>query len=149
MEAYKKKRDFKKTNEPSGAVKSTRGNTGKNTYVIQKHQASHLHWDLRLEMGGVLKSWAVPKEPPKTKGLKRLAVQTEDHPVDYAKFHGTIPEGQYGAGTVEIWDSGSFEIEEKKPDELMIDINGKKLKGPYALIRFKKAGPKSWLFFKR
>lgn len=143
LEEYKKKRDLKKTNEPGGKVKK-----GKNEiYVIQKHDASHLHYDLRLEMDGVLKSWAIPKDPPKEKGIKRLAIQTEDHPVDYADFEGIIPEGHYGAGTVETWDKGTYELEKREYDEIIIRINGNKLKGRYCLIKFK-GQEKNWLFFK-
>jgi len=98
MEEYTCKRKFEKTTEPEGELKIGSGNI----YVIQKHAATHLHYDLRLEMDGVLKSWAIPKEPPTATGVKRLAVQVEDHPVDYANFEGVIPEGEYGAGTVEI-----------------------------------------------
>jgi len=118
-----------------------------NIYVIQKHNATHLHYDLRLEINGVLKSWAIPKTPPTDKGIKRLAVQTEDHSIDYAGFEGIIPEGNYGAGTVEIWDKGTFEIEEHETDKLVIHINGKKLEGRYCLIRLK-GQEKNWLFFK-
>lgn len=118
-----------------------------NIYVIQKHNATHLHYDLRLEINGVLKSWAIPKTPPTDKGVKRLAVQTEDHSIDYAGFEGIIPEGNYGAGTVEIWDKGTFEIEEHEKDKLVIHINGKKLEGRYCLIRLK-GQEKNWLFFK-
>jgi len=143
LENYKKMRNFKKTSEPEGKVKMGKNNI----YVIQKHDASHLHYDLRLEMDGVLKSWAIPKSPPTEKGVKRLAVQTEDHPVDYADFEGVIPEGQYGAGKVEIWDRGTYELEKRKDDEIIIRINGKKLKGRYCLIKFK-GQEKNWLFFK-
>ena len=143
LEEYKKMRNFKKTNEPEGEVKLGKNNI----YVIQKHDASHLHYDLRLEMDGVLKSWAIPKNPPIAKGVKRLAIQTEDHPVDYADFEGVIPEGQYGAGKVEIWDKGTYELEERKDDEIIIRINGKRLKGRYCLIKFK-GQEKNWLFFK-
>ena len=143
LEEYKKIRNFKKTNEPEGKEKIGKNNI----YVIQKHDASHLHYDLRLEMNGVLKSWAIPKSPPTEKGIKRLAVQTEDHPVDYAGFEGVIPEGQYGAGTVEIWDRGTYEPEKIKDDEIIIRINGKKLKGRYCLIKFK-GQEKNWFFFK-
>lgn len=116
-------------------------------YVIQRHDATHLHYDLRLEMNGVLKSWAVPKTPPTESGIKRLAVQVEDHPLDYADFEGTIPEGMYGAGTVEIWDRGKYVLKEKTDNRLIFEIKGKKLKGLYCLILFK--GKKNWLFFKK
>jgi len=116
-------------------------------YVIQRHQASHLHWDLRLEMDGVLKSWAVPKEPPVKSGIRRLAVQVEDHPIEYANFEGVIPEGQYGAGIVEIWDKGTYRLIERTPDKIVFEIHGKRLKGKYCLLRFK--GEKNWLFFKK
>ena len=118
-----------------------------NIYVIQKHAATHLHYDLRLEMDGVLKSWAIPKEPPSALGVRRLAVQVEDHPVEYANFEGTIPEGEYGAGTVEIWDRGTYKLIERKEDKLIVEINGKKLKGIYVLLRFR--DQKNWLFFKK
>ena len=116
-------------------------------YLIQKHRATHLHFDLRLEMDGVLKSWAIPKEPPTVSNVKRLAVQVEDHPIEYANFEGTIPEGEYGAGTVEIWDSGTYKIIDKKENKLVIEIKGKKLKGFFVLVRFKEK--KNWLFFKK
>jgi len=120
---------------------------GGRIYVIQKHQARNLHYDLRLEINGVLKSWAIPKTPPTEKGIKRLAVQVEDHPTDYANFHGTIPEGQYGAGTVEIWDKGEYVLKEKGEDRLVFEVKGDKLKGDYCLVLFK--GKKNWLFFKK
>jgi len=118
-----------------------------NIYVIQKHDATHLHYDMRLEINDVLKSWAIPKTPPREKGIKRLAIQTEDHPIEYASFEGVISEGNYGAGSVEIWDKGTFEIEENEKDKLVIHINGKKLEGRYCLIRFK-GQEKNWLLFK-
>jgi DNA ligase D-like protein (predicted 3'-phosphoesterase) len=118
-----------------------------NLYVIQKHSAAHLHYDLRLEMDNVLKSWAIPKEPPTCSGIRRLAIQVEDHPVGYATFEGIIPEGEYGAGSVEIWDKGSYKLIDRKEDKLVIEINGSKLKGIYVLVRFK--DPKEWLFFKK
>ena len=143
LEEYNKMRDFRKSNEPEGRIEMGENNI----YVIQRHDASHLHYDLRLEMDGVLKSWAIPKSPLIEKGVKRLAVQTEDHPVDYADFEGVISEGQYGAGTVEIWDRGTYKLEKRKDDEIIIKINGKKLKGRYCLIKFK-GQEKNWLFFK-
>jgi len=143
LEEYRKKRDFEKTREPEGSHKVE----AENIYVIQKHQATHLHYDLRLEMDGVLKSWAVPKTPPTVTGVKRLAVQVEDHPVEYASFEGTIPEGQYGAGTVEIWDKGQYILKERDENKLVFEIKGNKLRGDYCLVRFK--GAKNWLFFKK
>lgn len=143
LNEYRGKRDFKKTTEPKGDVAA--GKRG--IYVIQRHDASHLHFDLRLEMDGVLKSWAVPKEPPTSSGVKRLAVQVEDHPVDYASFEGSIPEGEYGAGTVEIWDKGTYKLINRKEDKLIVEIDGAKLNGVYVLVRFK--DKKNWLFFKK
>ena len=118
-----------------------------NIYVVQKHDATHLHYDMRLEMNGVLKSWAIPKMLPTEKGIKRLAVQTDDHPIEYANFEGVIPEGSYGAGSVEIWDKGTYEIEENEKDKIVVHINGGKLKGRYCLVRFK-GQEKNWLLFK-
>jgi len=119
----------------------------KNIYVIQKHFFKHLHYDLRLEINGVLKSWAIPKIPPAKKGIKRLAIQTEDHTIDYADFEGVISEEPYGTDSVEIWDKGTHEIYENKKDKILIYINGKKLVGNYCLIRLKDQ-EKNWLFFK-
>jgi len=116
-------------------------------YVIQKHAATRLHFDLRLEMDGVLKSWAIPKEPSTLPDVKRLAVQVEDHPVEYASFEGTIPEGEYGAGRVEIWDRGTFKLIDRKENKLIVEINGAKLSSAYVLVRFK--DEKNWLFFKK
>ena len=116
-------------------------------YVIQKHAATHLHFDLRLEMDGVLKSWAVPKEPPTSPDVKRLAVQVEDHPLEYASFEGAIPEGEYGAGTVEIWDKGTYSLIDQKENKLVVEIKGAKLNGAYVLVRFR--DDKNWLFFKK
>lgn len=118
-----------------------------NIYVIQKHDTTHVHYDMRLEMNGVLKSWAIPKTPPTEKGIKRLAIQTEDHPIEYANFEGIIPEGSYGAGSVEIWDKGTYIIEENEEDKLVIYIYGNKLEGRYCLIQLK-GQEKNWLFFK-
>lgn len=142
LKDYQRKRDFEKTLEPRGETKRDGGNL----YVIQKHAATHLHYDLRLEMDGVLKSWAVPKTPPTQSGTRRLAVQVEDHPIDYADFEGTIPEGEYGAGTVEIWDKGEYSLRDGKEDKLILEIKGKRLQGIYCLIKFK---DKNWLFFKK
>ena len=143
LEEYREKRDFRKTTEPMGSQTRERGNI----YVIQKHDATHLHYDLRLEMDGVLKSWAVPKVPPTERGLKRLAVQVEDHPIEYANFAGIIPEGEYGAGTVEIWDRGKYHLKERTENKLVFEIEGTKLRGTYCLLRFK--GKENWLFFKK
>jgi DNA ligase D-like protein (predicted 3'-phosphoesterase) len=121
--------------------------SGDRIYVIQKHAATRLHFDLRLEMDGVLKSWAIPKEPPTSPDVKRLAVQVEDHPVEYAGFEGIIPEGEYGAGTVEIWDKGTYNLIDRKENKLIVEIKGAKLNGVYVLVRFRDV--KNWLFFKK
>jgi DNA ligase D-like protein (predicted 3'-phosphoesterase) len=143
LEEYKKKRDFSKTSEPEPKAK-----TGTDQmYVVQRHQARNLHWDLRLERNGVLVSWAVPKEPPAEKGVRRLAIQTEDHPIEYGSFSGVIPEGEYGAGTVELWDRGEYETEKWEENEIIVIIHGKRLEGRYCLIRFKKVKD-GWLFFR-
>ena len=145
---YHSKRNFKKTNEPSGEIKKLAQSNL--IYVIQKHQATHLHYDLRLEIEGVLKSWAIPKEPPMQPNLKRLAVKTEDHPIEYAEFTGEIPKGEYGAGKVEIWDKGTFIPIEIDDAKIIFSINGEKLKGDYCLIKLRpKTDPKNWLFFKK
>lgn len=142
---YKKKRNFNQTSEPKGMRKESKT---KNIYSIQEHRATHLHWDLRLEKDGVLKSWALPKEPSTDSKIRRLAVQTEDHPVDYAFFEGVIPKGQYGAGTIKLYDKGTYELIEFKPNErYVININGRKLKGLFVILKFK--GEKNWLFFKK
>ncbi|MFH0929310.1 MAG: DNA polymerase ligase N-terminal domain-containing protein [Candidatus Aenigmatarchaeota archaeon] len=144
----KRKRDKKGTTEPKGKINKTNNKKNHFTYVIQRHWASHLHNDLRLEFDGVLKSWAIPKDPLLTlKGKKLLAVEVEDHPLDYATFEGSIPEEQYGAGKVKIWDNGTFELIDKKPKKIIFNIKGKKLKGSYVLVKFKP--PKNWLFFKK
>jgi len=138
---YKKKRDFKITPEPQGELKQDRGAR----FVVQKHKATHLHYDFRLELDGVLKSWAVPKGPPTEPNIRRLAVAVEDHPVDYISFEGTIPEGEYGAGTVEIWDKGTFELKERTDKTISMILQGKKLQGDYRLVNFKE---NNWLIFK-
>lgn len=148
LKEYKEKRDFRKTPEPQpSTVPMKREGL---VYVIQKHQASHLHYDLRLEEGGVLKSWAIPKLPPIKEGVRRLAVETEDHPLDYEEFEGVIPEGEYGAGKVEVWDQGTYLPQETDPGKRIVEIKGHKLSGRYGLIKLKVKNPedKNWLFFK-
>ena len=160
LDNYHKKRDFNLTAEPFGGDKET-PDAEKTIFVIQKHDASNLHFDFRLLVDGVLKSWAVPKGPSTNPDDKRLAVPTEDHPVEYATFEGTIPEDQYGGGTVMVWDAGTYE-NLKKDDEgneiPMLDqlekgsctfsLNGKKLQGGYTLFRFKKGKKPLWMLKK-
>lgn len=153
---YNSKRDFKKTPEPKGAI--ARRRSGAPEFVIQKHDASRLHYDFRLEIGGVLVSWAIPKGPSLDPGEKRLAVRTEDHPMAYGGFEGVIPEGEYGGGTVMLWDRGTFEPEGKasaatqlRKGSLKFALNGARLKGSFALVRMKpRQGEKSenWLLIK-
>lgn len=114
-------------------------------FVVHRHDALHLHWDLRLERDGVLKSWAVPKEPPEAPGVRRLAIAVEDHGLDYVDFEGTIPEGEYGAGEVRIWDSGTYEVLSEHERRLKLRFAGARLKGEYALVPLE---GKNWLFFK-
>ncbi len=149
LSEYKKKRKFDKTPEPGATKKHSR--TGR-MFVVQKHRASQLHYDFRLEAGGVLKSWAVPKGPSLDPTVKRLAMQVEDHPVDYAKFEGVIPEGEYGGGTVMVWDYGTYKPEDTdnveqaiKKGELKFSLNGKKLKGSWVLVRTR---DRQWLLMK-
>ena len=125
--------------------------SGKPIFVIQKHKATHLHYDFRLEKGGVLKSWAVPKEPPMEENVKRLAIQVEDHELEYANFEGQIPKDEYGAGTVEIWDKGYYVPLKFEPKEILVELKGKKLKGTYCLIKLKSnlSQDKNWLIFKK
>ena len=115
-------------------------------FVIQKHAATHLHYDFRLEMVGVLKSWAIPKDPPTEPGVKRLAVQVEDHKLSYITFEGIIPEGEYGAGKVELWDKGTYALKHRSANKIVFTLHGDKLSGDYTLLRFKE--DKNWLFFK-
>jgi len=115
-------------------------------FVIQKHKATHLHYDFRLEMDNVLKSWAVPKEPPTAPGLRRLAVEVEDHALDYINFEGTIPEGEYGAGTVEIWDKGTYILKNRTDKLIEFTLQGSRLIGDYALIHFKE---NNWLLIRK
>lgn len=116
-------------------------------FVVQEHQATNLHWDFRLEMDDVLKSWAVPKEPPTRPGLRRLAVQVEDHQLDYIDYEGIIPEGEYGAGAVNIWDRGTYALESRKPDKIVFELHGERMKGRYVLLHFTEK-PENWLIFK-
>jgi len=131
LRAYQKKRQFNKTSEPAGRIIRS----GKSRFVVQEHWASHHHFDFRLEMEGVLKSWAVPKGLPEKKGIKRLAIQVEDHPLDYINFRGRIPQGLYGAGKVKIYDKGRYELIEKRKDRISFKLKGKKIKGEYHLIK--------------
>ena len=142
LEDYGAKRHFKKTPEPRGQ----RIGKGGTRFVVHKHASSHLHYDFRLEMEGVLKSWAVPKGVPDELGVRRLAVQVEDHPIEYIDFTGRIPEGEYGAGTVEIWDTGEFRLDKKEPNRLEFTLRGERLSGDYVLIH---TNGQNWLFLKR
>ena len=138
LAAYKAKRDFGKTPEPSGKAESSAAG---NLFIVQKHDATRLHWDLRLEVEGVLKSWAVTKGPSPDPDVKRLAVRTEDHPMSYAEFEGTIPKGEYGGGTVMLWDRGSWApIEGKSAKDLdkghlHFTLEGERMQGEWLLIR--------------
>src|SRR5579863_5053387 len=158
LKEYKKKRSFSSTPEPQG------GHPDSKTlqFVVQKHAASRLHYDFRLEMDGVLKSWAVPKGPSLNPADKRLAMEVEDHPFDYKDFEGTIPAGNYGAGTVMVWDQGTYEVQpdaDRKTNEtlafeqwqaghLRFTLAGSKLKGEFALVRIKSGRGKNWLLIK-
>jgi DNA ligase D-like protein (predicted 3'-phosphoesterase) len=123
--------------------------SGLSRFVVQEHHASHLHWDFRLELDGVLKSWAIPKEPGKISRKKYLAIQVEDHDIDYIDFEGTIEEGHYGAGNVKIWDNGTFDLIERSENKVIFTLHGKRLNGDYCLIKFPKVGEKNWLFFRK
>lgn len=153
LEEYQKKRDFVASLEPKGGNDNDNDNNSRDNvtkiFVVQEHWASHHHWDLRLEMGGTLRSWAVPKEPPTVEGIKRLAIQVEDHPIEYANFEGEIPAGMYGAGTVKVWDKGEFILEEENENKLIFELKGKRMVGKYSLIKVPKMGKNSWLFFKK
>jgi bifunctional non-homologous end joining protein LigD len=149
LREYKKKRHFDKTPEPAPAKKGSKPGS---RFVVQKHLASHLHYDFRLESDGVLKSWAVPKGPSLDPSAKRLAVQVEDHPLDYASFEGIIPAGEYGGGTVMVWDYGTYKPEEGEDvaaalhrGELKFTLKGKKLKGSWVLVRTR---DRNWLLIK-
>jgi len=117
-------------------------------FVVQEHFSQKHHFDFRLEMDGVAKSWAVPKNLPERRGQKRLAIAVEDHELDYMEFEGEIPEGMYGAGKVYIWDNGSYELLKRTAEEIKIRLNGEKLIGTYILLRFPKGGENAWLVIK-
>ena len=148
LDEYKKKRRFDRTAEPGPEVESSKSGS---SFVVQKHRASQLHYDLRLESGGVLKSWAVPKGPSIDPSVKRLAMAVEDHPMAYADFEGVITEGEYGGGTVMVWDRGTFKPENGDVEaalekgELKFTLRGKKLKGSWVLVRTK---GRMWLLIK-
>ncbi len=144
LSEYASKRHFEKTPEPKATVERKEG---KLIFVIQEHHARRLHYDLRLEKDGVLKSWAVPKGMPEA-GQKVLAVETEDHPYEYGSFEGEIPKGQYGAGTVKIWDKGHYETKFWEGDKIEVTLDGQRLHGRYVLVRLKRAGDKDWLLLK-
>jgi len=154
---YRRKRDFARTPEPAGGDRAGRRTAaGAARYVVQKHHAGRLHYDLRLEAGGVLRSWAVPKGPSLDPAEKRLAVAVEGHPLDYASFEGRIPEGEYGAGSVIVWDRGTYRPQgEETLEEMLargaakIEIAGEKLRGGFALVRTRFRGrEESWLLIK-
>lgn len=159
LQTYKEKRNFTHTPEPSDDT-SAQPHDEEPIFVIQKHDATRLHYDFRLEVDGVLKSWAIPKGPSTNPRDKRLAMPTEDHPMGYANFEGVIPKGQYGAGPVIVWDTGTYQNATEKNDEpipieqaleegqFKFRLNGKKLKGGFALIRMKKSSDQAWLLIK-
>jgi DNA ligase D-like protein (predicted 3'-phosphoesterase) len=144
LKEYWEKRKFEKTPEPKGKILKIE----KNRFVVHDHYAEKAghHHDFRLEMEGVLKSWAIPKLIPEKVGIKRLAVRVEDHPIEYYSFSGTIPKGLYGAGIVKIFDKGNYELIEKNENRIVFKLRGKKLKGEYTLLKFKT--PNQWLIFK-
>lgn len=159
LSEYRRKRDFTKTAEPKGREARQ---AKRLAFVIQKHDASHLHYDLRLELDGVMKSWAVPKGPSLDPSVKRLAMEVEDHPIEYNKFEGTIPQGEYGGGTVMLWDRGTYIYGGNDPDpieglrrgyqkgDFKFVLDGKRLKGSWALVRMRRnqSGKPQWLLIK-
>ena len=152
LKEYRRKRSFRKTPEPEGSQRVE----SNQYFVVKKHQASHLHYDFRLQVAGVLKSWAIPKGPSIDPSRRRLAIQVEDHPVEYKNFEGVIPSGEYGGGTVTIWDCGSYEpLKEKDPQKSIEEgamsflLHGKKLKGGFALIKTEyRKNRNAWLLIK-
>lgn len=159
LEAYRKKRNFAKTPEPPGRISPGRGQH-RPVFVVQKHDATHLHYDFRLEIRGVLVSWAVPKGPSMNPAERRLAIRTEDHPLEYAEFEGLIPEGEYGAGTVMVWDRGTYQSKrEDSTDRQLADgtidimLHGERLRGGFALVLTRmrasgRRGQEQWLLIK-
>lgn len=153
LEEYRAKRHFDRTPEPAG---DTAVAASARRFVVQKHAASHLHYDVRFEMDGVLKSWAVPKGPSLDPSQKRLAVEVEDHPLEYGDFEGTIPEGEYGGGTVMVWDRGTWDpitdpVEGYAKGSMKLRLTGEKLNGGFALVRLKRRGNEkrdNWLLIK-
>ncbi len=155
LRTYKAKRDFRHTSEPKGGKPKPKGVKGASRFVIQKHAASRLHYDFRLQMEGVLKSWAVPKGLPWTQGEKHLAVEVEDHPIEYENFEGVIPEGNYGGGTVMVWDHGTYYVYGEQPSQslregkLHLVLDGRKAKGEWTLVRIRSDSQKNqWLLLK-
>jgi bifunctional non-homologous end joining protein LigD len=157
LSQYTSKRDLRKSGEPRGQPRPRKSKRSLPTFIIQKHAASRLHYDLRLEMDGVLKSWAVPKGMPTARNEKRLAMQVEDHPLEYGGFEGIIPPGNYGAGTVMLWETGTYELLNDHPAEalrsgkLVMNLKGHKLKGHWTLVRMRRTEPGSqnaWLLIK-
>jgi bifunctional non-homologous end joining protein LigD len=157
LDEYRKKRKFQISPEPPGAPHGPAASQGPLRYVIQKHHATQLHYDFRLEFGGVLLSWAVPKGPSPDPSVKRLAMQVEDHPLEYSDFEGVIPESEYGGGTVMVWDKGEWTPESEdveaalKKGDLKFTLRGKKLQGSWVLVRTRGFGSKpdkSWLLIK-
>jgi DNA ligase D-like protein (predicted ligase)/DNA ligase D-like protein (predicted 3'-phosphoesterase) len=145
LKRYKEMRDFSRTREPDGSPAPEREG---NYFVVQEHHAHRLHYDFRLERDGILKSWAVPKGVPEVAGEKHLAVAVEDHPLDYGHFEGMIPKGEYGAGTVSIWDNGTYETKHWDNEKIEVTLHGHRLRGAYVLVTFKRAGKNEWLLFK-
>ena len=141
---YQRKRDFRRTPEPKGKLPEKEETR---RYVVHRHHATRLHWDVRLEMRGILASWAVPNGPPLEAGKRRLAVHTEDHPIEYLTFHGVIPDG-YGAGTMTIWDTGTYELLEEKPNELKLRMKGRRLDGEWVIVQTKQNEGRDWLMIK-
>src|SRR5690349_14679512 len=163
LSEYRRKRDFAKTREPAGGATTSKSAPRKKRapalhFVVQKHAASQLHFDFRLELDGVMKSWAVPKGPSYDPSVKRLAMEVEDHPIEYNTFEGTIPQGEYGGGTVMLWDRGTYEAENGggvdalregyARGDLKFMLHGERLRGGWVLVRMKRPGRPQWLLIK-